>query len=238
MITTSVHRQGVQQPGSRFDFGSIAETYDRWYETRKGRAYDALEKQAVARTLPRPAPGLRLLDVGCGTGHWSAFFGQCGFEVIGVDIAPEMIAVARKKRITQTSFQVADAHSLPFEDEEFDVTAAITTLEFVRDAEAVVQEMARCTRRPGGVILLGVLNSLAAINAERKAAGAPPYADARFFSPEEVKAMLAPYGEPRVAVAAFAPVVALALRLAPVTDFVGRLLRSRSGALIVGRVVL
>ncbi len=188
--------------------------------------------------LPRPAPGLRLLDVGCGTGHWSAFFGVRGFKVTGVDIAPEMVAVARKRRIADAAFRLADAHSLPFADGQFDVTAAITTLECVRDAEAVVQEMVRCTRRPGGYMMLGVLNALAALNAERKAAGAPPYAAARLFSPEEVKALLAPYGEPRVAVAAFVPRIATALSLAPLTDFAGRFLRSRRGAFIVGMVAL
>ena len=221
MITASVHRQAVQQPGSRFDFGSIAETYDRWYETRKGRVYDALEKRAIARTFPRPAPGLRLLDVGCGTGHWSAFFSARGFEVTGVDIAPEMVAVARKKRIAHAAFQVADAHALPFDDEAFDVTAAITTLEFVRDAETIMQEMIRCTRRHGGVVLVGVLNSLAAVNAERKSRGAPLYADARFFSPIEVETMLARYVEPGVSVAAFVPRIAAALPLAPAASSIG-----------------
>ncbi len=57
MTTTSVYRQAVRQAGSRFDFGGISETYDRWYETRVGRAYDALEKRAVEKMLPRPAPG-------------------------------------------------------------------------------------------------------------------------------------------------------------------------------------
>jgi len=238
MIMASVDRQAAGQPGSRFDFGSIAETYDRWYETRKGRAYDALEKRAIEKMLPRPAPGLRLLDVGCGTGHWSAFFGILGFKVTGVDVAPEMVAVARKRRIADAAFRVADAHYLPFGDGQFDLAAAITTLEFVRDAEAVVREMVRCTRRPEGFILLGVLNALAALNADRKAAGAPLYAAARFFSPEEVKAMLAPYGKPRVAVAAFVPRIAAALSLAPLTDFAGRFLHSRRGAFIVGRVAL
>jgi len=228
----------MNQEPPRFNFGGMADSYDDWYRTRIGRAYDALERKAVASMLPDPMNANRLLDIGCGTGHWSAFFGNRGFNVTGVDIAPEMVAVARKKRIAQATFRIADAHSLPFGDGQFDVTAAITTLEFVRDAEAVVKEMARCTRRLGGIILVGILNSLAPINAERKAAGAPPYADARFFSPTEVKTLLAPYGEPRVAVAAFVPRVAVALSLAPLTDFAGRFLGSRRGAFIVGRVAL
>jgi len=222
---------------SRFEFGQIAETYDRWYETPVGRVYDALEKRAVARALPGPRPGARLLDVGCGSGHWSAFFSARGFVVTGVDIAPEMIAAARGKQIPNASFRVADAHALPFDDGRFDVAAAITTLEFARDTDAVVREMARCTARPGGTILLGVLNALATVNTERKKTGAPPYADAQFFSPRELEAMLAPYGDARVTVTTFVPRRTAALSLAPLTDLVGRLLHSRRGAFLVGRAL-
>ena len=98
--------------------------------------------------------------------------------------------------------------------------------------------MVRCARHPGGIILVGVLNSLARINAKRKAAGAPLYADARFFSPSEVQTMLAPHGEMRVAVAAFVSPVVATLPLARLTDSVARLLHSQHGAFIVGKVVL
>jgi len=222
---------------NRFNFGGMARSYDDWYNTRLGRTYDALEKNALARMLPDPMNANRLLDVGCGTGHWSAFFSTRGFEVTGVDIAPEMIAVARGKRIANASFQVADAHALPFDDGRFDVTAAMTTLEFVRDAEAVLREMVRCTASPGGILLLGVLNALATVNIERQKAGTAPYAEARFFSPQELEALLAPYGSIQVHVTAFVPRQRAALFLAPLTDPLGRLLHRQRGALIVGRVV-
>ena len=237
VFASTIERFTNAEP-SRFDFARIADTYDRWYETPVGRVYDALEKRAVARALPRSAPGARLLDVGCGTGHWSAFFSEHGFVVTGVDTSPEMIEVAREKRIANASFEVADAHALPFDDGRFDVTAAITTLEFVRDAEAAVREMARCARRPGGSILIGALNALASINERRKANGVPAYADARFLPPAELKAMLAAYGEARVKVTTFVPCATWALPLAPLADLVGRIFHSPYGAFLVGEVRL
>jgi len=222
----------------RFDFGSVAGSYDEWYKTRRGRAYDVLEKKAVEQILPDPMNANRLLDVGCGTGHWSAFFSEHGFVVNGVDISPEMIAVAREKRIANVSFDVADAHRLPFEDGRFDVAAAITALEFVRNAKAVIHEMVRCTRHPGGILLVGVLNALAGVNVRRKAEQQPPYAEARFFSPAELKTILAPYGTVRVTVTTFIPNATWALPLAPLTDLVGRTLHNRYGSFVVGEVRL
>jgi len=188
--------------------------------------------------LPRPAHGARLLDVGCGTGHWSAFFAARGYAVTGVDIVPAMIAVARGKRIPRASFRVADAQALPFSDNAFQVSAAVATLEFVRDAEAALGEMVRCTEQPGGSVIVGVLNALAPMNARRKAERKPPYAEARFFAPSEVTTMLARYGKSIVTVAAFIPRVSAMLPFARLTEFFGRLLRSERGAFILGRVTL
>lgn len=228
----------VQAADSRFDFGSIAEAYDSWYDTPQGMAYDIAEKRAVDRFVPRAMAGASLLEVGCGTGHWSAFFGEHGYRVTGVDLAPEMIAVARAKGIRNASFEVADAHALPFDDGQFHVAAAITTLEFVDDAETVLKEMARCTAQPGGALIVGVLNSLAPLNAARKANREPPYAEARLFSPQELTTALSPYGRPDVTVAAFVPRTDAALPFAPLAEFWGRLLRNQRGAFIVGQVKL
>ncbi len=223
---------------SKLDFDSLAGRYDRWYDAPEGALYDRLEKRAVARLLPRNGWGKELLDVGCGTGHWASFFSEHGFTIAGVDISPSMIRVARGKGIPRASFAIADAHELPFDSGRFDVAVAITTLEFVRDPEAVLWEMVRCTRRPGGLVLVGALNALAPINRRRKAAGKATYQEARFFSPRELKALLAPFGEARVTSAALVPQARWLLPLAPLTDALGRWLHLPYGALLVARVKL
>lgn len=219
-------------------FDSMAASYDAWYDTLRGRTYDTLEKKVVDKLLPPVTRGNELLDVGCGTGHWSAFFAGQGFRVTGVDVSEKMINIARSKVIPGAAFQVADADELPFEDGWFDVVAAITTLEFVSSPEGVVKEMVRCTKHPGGAILAGVLNPDARVNRDRKAKGKEPYASARFFSPSELGALLSPYGKPQVEVAAFVPRSAWALPLAPLLDFAARSLRLPCGALVAGRLIL
>jgi ubiquinone/menaquinone biosynthesis C-methylase UbiE len=238
MPLVNANLQMITEKQSRFDFGLIADKYDSWYESAKGRMYDRLEKKAIGRYLPPGAKGKKLLEVGCGTGHWSQFFSEYGFEVTGVDISERMIDIARAKSIPNSSFQIADGHSLPFADETFDVTAAITTLEFVSDAETVVREMIRCTRKPGGQLLIGVLNKLAPLNRNRKQRPESPYANARLFSPSQLKQLLEPFGRLAMVTAGFVPDHKLFLSLAPLIDKVGRFFHIPYGAFIAAEVKL
>lgn len=51
------------------DFDKKAPEYDAWYKTQKGALVDALETEC-AFSLFTPAPGMRVLDAGCGTGNF------------------------------------------------------------------------------------------------------------------------------------------------------------------------
>jgi len=226
----------IEMEPSTFKFNP--ETYDRWYDTAKGAMYDRLEKQAVAEILLKNNHGRKLLDVGCGTGHWSYFFSQLGFTVTGVDIFPEMIRVADGKNINRASFKIADAHHLPFEDGIFNASVAITTLEFARNPAGVIHEMVRCTRHPNGKLIIGALNCCASINRKRKMKGIQPYSNARFFSPRQIRNMLEPYGKPRVFSTAFVPTLNGLLFLAPFFNRIGSLLYLPTGAFVIGSVEL
>lgn len=229
-----------RRPGhpATFDFDALARRYDQWYDDPRGAAYDRLEKEALARLMPSDGRGTELLDVGCGTGHWTRFFSERGFQVTGIDISPAMVRVAREKGIPGASFAVADAHGLPFDDGRFAVSAVVTTLEFVSRPDVVLGEMVRCTRQPGGLLLVGTLNARARINRRRKAAGKPTYREARLFSPRELEALLAPLGRAQVGAAAWVPQPRWLLPLAPLADALGRWLHLPYGALLVGKVEL
>ena len=222
---------------SRVDFNIFAESYDRWYDTAKGEMYDRLEKDTIKELLLN-VNGKKLLDVGSGTGHWSQFFSEEGFTVTGVDISPEMVKIASKKNVRNALFAITDAHNLPFENGTFDVSAAITSLEFVRNPAGVIHEMVRCTRQPNGKLILGVLNCCASINRKRKIKGDKFYLNARFFSPSQLGNLLAPYGKPKIISTAFVPTMEGLLFLAPLLNKIGRLLHSPTGAFIIGSVEL
>jgi ubiquinone/menaquinone biosynthesis C-methylase UbiE len=220
-----------ESKASRFEFDLLADSYDNWYASRRGAMYDRLEKKLIASLLPAGVEGEKLLEVGCGTGHWSRFFSKYGFEVTGIDISERMIDAALQKDIPKVSFYVGDGHLLPFGDSTFDLTAAITTLEFVRDAETVLREMIRCTRKPGR-ILLGVLNRLSKVNRQRQASAKGPYVNALLFSPIELKDLLQPHGQVAINVGGFVPGQSWLVPFAPWFDRIARMFGNQKGAFI------
>src|SRR5262245_48491762 len=57
-----------------------------------------------------PSPPARLLDLGTGSGWTAEFFARCGYGVLGVDVAPDMIELARRRlaRSLDLRFEVCD----------------------------------------------------------------------------------------------------------------------------------
>lgn len=106
----------------------------------------------MQRYLPARAEGLRLLDVGCGTGHHLAVLRARGFDVTGVDGSAEMLqhAQAHNPGIT---FRQADVEALPFDDASFDFVVCIEVLRYLPDSLPCLRELARVLK-PGGVCLV------------------------------------------------------------------------------------
>lgn len=218
-----------------FDFASLAKGYDLWYETPEGKMYDQAEKSTVLKLLRPAKVGERLLDVGCGTGHWSRVFADQGYEVTGIDICPEMSEVARSRDYPGCYFEIADACHLPFDNASFEVVAAMAVLEFVRDPEVAVTEMFRCVK-PAGSVIVGALNRLAPLNRKRIAQRKQPYTSARLFSPIGLRYMLAPYGRLRMDVSKENPSVKKTGLLNKFCEKLPTWLRQPRGAFIVGQV--
>jgi SAM-dependent methyltransferase len=100
------------------------------------------------------AGGNAVLDVGCGTGALAAAVAASmpapAGRIVGIDPSEAYVAFAEAQRKGDAiTFQVADAHQLPFDDGAFDRTISMLVLTFVRDPDTALREMRRVTRRGG-----------------------------------------------------------------------------------------
>ncbi len=224
--------------GSLFNFDVIAEHYDSWYDDPIGKIYDLQEKHAIEKALPGEADGQTLLEVGCGTGHWSAWFSERGYRVTGIDISPSMVRCAESKKIPRARFIVGDFLDIEIQ-ETFDIAAAITSLEFVGDHIKVIEKM-HSYLRPGGLLLVGVLNRRSWLGIVRRLKGArdPVFHNARFFTTREIRRLLHPYGNPFVFGSTFAFPYRVLLPFAGIFETTGSALCSCFGNFIVGSVTV
>ncbi|MCB9300097.1 MAG: methyltransferase domain-containing protein [Lewinellaceae bacterium] len=97
--------------------------------------------------LLAPAPGERILDIGCGTGALTRQLSNAGAEVAGIDKSPEMIEAARAA-FPGLEFHVMDAAGFQF-NKPFDAIFSNATLHWVPEQEQAVQCMAAALK-PGG----------------------------------------------------------------------------------------
>lgn len=166
----------------------IAPFYEAWFDTPEGRRADRLEKQLLARVLELLEPPGTLLEVGCGTGHFTRWLEEKGWTTVGLDCSPAMLAEAQARGGQR--LLLGDALRLPFPDGAFDAVALITVLEFLPDAAAGLREAWRVARRG---LLLGVLNRMSPIAWWRRLQGRfrpDVYRAARFYAPGELRRLV------------------------------------------------
>ncbi len=109
----------------------------------------ALERNAEPRT------GLRVLDVGCGTGFLSLLFAEMGCAVTGIDLAPDMLARARAKIDAaglKADFREGDAENPPFDPGTFDRIVCRHVVWTLPDPEAAFRNWHRILA-PGGRVV-------------------------------------------------------------------------------------
>ncbi len=114
--------------------------------------------------------GRRVLEVGCGAGVDLARFAKGGASVVGVDLSPSAIDLARANFEQQGlvgDFRVADGEALPFEDNSFDLVFAHGVVQYTADPQRLVDECRRVLK-PGGEAVFQVYNRISWLNALSK----------------------------------------------------------------------
>ena len=126
-------------------FDRAADRYEAWYETERGARAAALERRLIASLLGAGASAGRALEVGCGTGYFTAWLAERHGGVVGLDPAPAMLRELRRRG---RRFPVVrgDAHRLPFANGSFEAVFFLTTLEFLPDPARALREAIRVAR--------------------------------------------------------------------------------------------
>ncbi len=134
---------------------------DRDPYRKVGRWYDWLVEPAAGRNraigyaLCPPRPGLRVLDMGCGTGTQLAVYQRAGCPVAGVDTSPAMLALARRKLGQDADLRRESAAQTSFASGTFDLVNVVLVLHELpaRLRGAVLDECARVVREDGAIVV-------------------------------------------------------------------------------------
>lgn len=166
----------------------IAPHYEAWYETPEGQRADALEKASLRRLLESFPHAQNVLEVGCGTGHFTRWLSEQGLAAVGLDLSAAMLVQAQA--LNGVLLVRGDALRLPFADGAFDLAAFITTLEFLERPREALAEALRVARQG---LLLGVLSRWSLLGLQRRLVGLfrpTVYDAAHFYGVGELKHLL------------------------------------------------
>jgi ubiquinone/menaquinone biosynthesis C-methylase UbiE len=166
----------------------VAAHYEAWYETSEGRWADELEKVVLGWLLQGFPGSGSVLEIGCGMGHFSRWLSNEGLAAVGLDLSAAMLAEAQA--LGGVPLVQSDARRLPFADGAFDLTALITTLEFLEQPQEALAEALRVARRG---LILGVLNRWSVLGLQRRLEGflrPTVYNSAHFYGVGELERLL------------------------------------------------
>ena len=130
----------------------------KWYDELLEKGEGLFQKELILPNLIRLLEikrGQKILDLACGQGFFARAFQKVGAEVTGVDIAKELIAIARGKSVSAIKYHVAPADRMPFlRPRSFDRIVSVLAIQNIEDMRGVFAECARVIRPSGSLYLV------------------------------------------------------------------------------------
>jgi SAM-dependent methyltransferase len=123
-------------------------------------AYQDARAEALAERVQafvHPEGNEHAIDVGCGVGALALALAPIVHDVVGVDLVPNLLELARERAPGNAHFVEGDATGLPFDAGAFDLAGTLRTLHHVRRPELVLAELTRVTRAGGRVLVIDQL---------------------------------------------------------------------------------
>ncbi|MFI9328280.1 class I SAM-dependent methyltransferase [Kitasatospora sp. NPDC052868] len=140
--------------------GRVQASYDTVAEEYRQRIGDELADKPLDRALlgmlaeEAVRSGAPVADLGCGPGHVAGWLAERGAQVVGIDLSPAMVEIARREH-PGVEFRQGDLLELPAADGEFGAAVALYSVIHLEPAELgpAFAQMRRVLR-PGGCLLL------------------------------------------------------------------------------------
>ena len=134
-------------------WGPVATWYDQYLESSD----DTYQEKVIWPNLLRavaPKQGETILDVSCGQGFFTRKLADAGAAVVGADISPELIALA-KERSPKIPFHIAPASDLSFAtDHSFATAVLVLAIQNIKDMQGTFDEVRRVLAPSGRMILV------------------------------------------------------------------------------------
>jgi SAM-dependent methyltransferase len=135
--------------GGNVDYDEIAPSYDQ--------RYGALQYEGIASTLlslARAGPAERILEVGCGTGHWLAQLRAVSPRVYGLDSSVGMLE--QSNRDLQDRLVCGEASPLPFAQDAFDLIFCVNAFHHFAHKQEFIPQAAQALRPGGTLAIIGM----------------------------------------------------------------------------------
>lgn len=167
----------------------IVKTYESYYQEKYKRA-DTLEKALLEKLLDSLSPVESLLEVGCGTAHFTRWFDSLNLECYGLDMSDLMLKEAKRFWLGGTLLR-GESSFLPFKDKSFDIVTFVACMIYMPDPIKVICEAVRVARKG---MIFGLINKWSLPTLRRivqvKMGKNPYYRNAKFYSILDMKRML------------------------------------------------
>lgn len=152
-----------------------------WYHEHVSENVDTYHEKVIKPNLLRvlgDVRGKHVLDVACGQGFFSRALASASARVTGIDIAPQLIALAKKQGSADISYLVASADRIPLPDESFDAAICVLALQNIKNLSGTLAQVASLLKQ-GGMFAI-VLNHPAFRIPRHSEWGFDPDADIQF----------------------------------------------------------
>lgn len=132
-----------------------------WYDSHLENEEDSYQTKLILPNLKRilgDLKGKSVIDIGCGQGFFSREFAKIGANVLGIDLASDLIKIAKHKNTDKDSkirYEVLSADSLNgIKDSEFDIAISVLAIQNMENFVKVFEEVSRVVKSGGKFIFV------------------------------------------------------------------------------------